>query len=238
MYYYHNSLGAFHYWSKENIISTQELVKNDTAATLDIYGTDFSSFPAQSRPTDVGLIPIRVGNNIFTYWTKISNNQIRTYYDYRVHTTAPTGSAVQYTVSKNLALDPIPTDVEFASWGMWFPAIGANVGTPIESRNATWKLWSEIGGSSASSGDIMKREYTNALVLMRPSAYNTTNAQVFESSLPIDLGGTYYPLKVTGETDAPINSVQLKTGEGVVLMKSSIGADAFAPSAPAGLSVQ
>lgn len=212
-YQYYGSPGTFHYWSPSATELTQNLDATDVAAPQDIYGTDFSAFPATAM--------IRVGDNMFKSCTKISNTQLRTVAS-KVYSTVPKGARIQFVVEKNMALDAIPPNVEFESWGMWFPAIAVDVGQPTETRNTAWKLWNSIGGSSASSGNIWKRNYTNALILLRPSNYSMTASQVTTSSSVIDLGGTYYPLLVTGKTGVPVTTIQLRTGEGAILMKAPV----------------
>lgn len=228
-YGYYSSPGVVHYFSPSTTILTQELPQANTAAIQDIYGADFSAFPPAAT--------IRVGNNIFYSYTKINNTHLRTTLPSKVYSAWPVGTTVSFVVEKNLALDTIPENVEYESWGGWFPAIEANVGTPTESRNLTWKLWSEIGGSAAASGNVWKRDYTNALILVRPNNWDTTAAWANTPGL-IELGGTYYPLTVLGRTGGPITSIQLKTGEGAILMKAPIGTDPIAPATPTGLSVQ
>ena len=87
--------------------------------------------------------------------------------------------------------------------------------------------------------NIWRRDYTNAIILHRPAQWNSSAAEYNTYSMPIDLGGTYYPLKADGTLASPITSISLRTGEGAILIKASaVSSDKTAPAAPSGLSVQ
>lgn len=102
-------------------------------------------------------------------------------------------------------------------WGTYFPAMGTDLGAP-GTRNLLWKSHSEIGGVQ----DVWRRDFTHAIVLHRPAAYNSTDSEYNTYSSPIDLGGTYYPLYADGTTGAGTSSIALRTGEGAILMKSPV----------------
>ena len=108
-------------------------------------------------------------------------------------------------------------------WGMWFPAMGVDFGIPDVSgwnggvRSLSWKSHTEIGGSM----DVWRRDYTNAIVLHRPSIDTTTSAEYNTPSSVMALGGTYYPLRADGTVSAGITSISLRHGEGAILMKPS-----------------
>jgi len=224
-YTYYGSPGTYYYWSPTSTILTQAIPANSVAAKYDVYGEDFSGFPASGR--------VKIGDSVYKAYTKISNTQLRFGENgYKVYVAHLQGTKIQYSVEKNMALDVIPENVEFEAWGMWFPAIGVNVGSPIEVRNTTWKTWQEIGGTSYTSSGVWKRDYTNALILLRPSYSSSSAAQMNTYSNPIDLGGTYYPLFATGKTGAAITSIQLRTGEGAILMKAPIESNVPAPPPP------
>jgi len=72
------------------------------------------------------------------------------------------------------------------------------------------------------SSNIWRRDFTKAIVLHRiESGY--PRKRCFETySEPLALGGTYYPLLADGSTGAAITSIQLRAGEGAILMKSPV----------------
>lgn len=123
---------------------------------------------------------------------------------------------------RHQSTDPMPT-VEFVSrWATYFPAMGVDIGTPDVTgynggvRSFTWKSHTEIGGVQ----DVWRRDFTQAVVLHRPASWDTTDSEYNTYSTPIDLGGTYYPLIADGTTGTGITSIALRTGEGVILLKS------------------
>lgn len=84
-------------------------------------------------------------------------------------------------------------------WATWFPAMGVDIGVP----------------------DVWRRDYTKAVVLHRPAAWDSTASQYTVYSPPIALGGTYYPLAADGTVGAAITSLRLRAGEGAILMKAA-----------------
>jgi hypothetical protein len=68
--------------------------------------------------------------------------------------------------------------------------------------------------------DLWRRDFTNAIVLLRAWDYTKIESEVETPSQPIQLGGTYYPLKADGTTGAGITSLTLRGNEGAILMKA------------------
>jgi hypothetical protein len=107
-------------------------------------------------------------------------------------------------------------------WATWFPAMGVDIGVPdvrghrAGARDLAWKRGADLGGGP----DVWRRDYTQAVVLHRPAAWNTTASQYTVPSPPISLSGRYYPLAAEGRTGAAITSIRLRAGEGAVLMKT------------------
>lgn len=124
----------------------------------------------------------------------------------------------------HLATQPVPPLATVKRWGTWFPAMSVDFGVPDITgwnsgiRSFTWKLGADIGGGS----DVWRRDYTNAVVLHRPSTGDTTGPQLSTPSISIDLGGTFYPLYADGTIGGEITSIALRNGEGAILMRSPI----------------
>ncbi|WP_310460874.1 hypothetical protein [Sphaerotilus sp.] len=120
------------------------------------------------------------------------------------------------------AKQALPRLDQVRRWATWFPAMGVDIGVPDARgyragvRDLAWKRGADLGGGP----DVWRRDYTNAVVLHRPAAWNTTAAQYTVTSPAIDLGGRYYPLAADGSAGAAVTSVRLRAGEGAILLKS------------------
>jgi hypothetical protein len=136
---------------------------------------------------------------------------------------------------RHQSVDLAPNVDQVKRWATYFPAMSVDLGTP-GARNLLWKSHTEIGGMR----DVMRRDFANAVVLHRGATWDTSDSEYDSYSLPMELDGTYYPLKADGSTGAGITSIALRTGEGAILMKSpqaasSVSQPASAPSATKGL---
>ncbi|MEX8504628.1 hypothetical protein [Leptothrix ochracea] len=119
------------------------------------------------------------------------------------------------------AKDPIPITNNVYRWGTYFPAMGVDIGLPDTkgfnhgARDLQWKTGVELGGRA----DVWRRDYTKAIVLHRPASWDTTASQYSTYSTTIQLNGQYYPLLSDGRTGKEITSIQLREGEGAILLK-------------------
>jgi hypothetical protein len=59
-------------------------------------------------------------------------------------------------------------------------------------------------------------------VLYRDRQYRTKDVELDTYSRPIPLGGAYYPLKADGTTAEAVTSIELRSSESVILMKSPV----------------
>jgi hypothetical protein len=120
------------------------------------------------------------------------------------------------------AKQALPRLDQVQRWATWFPAMGVDIGVPDAGgyrggvRDLAWKRGADLGGGP----DVWRRDYTKAVVLHRPAAWNTTASQYTVYSPPIDLGGRYYLLAADGTVGAAITSLRLRAGDGAVLMKA------------------
>jgi hypothetical protein len=104
----------------------------------------------------------------------------------------------------------------------WVQAATYNVGQPLGS----WSLLAS--GADAESPDktyhIYQRAYSNALVLYKPRSINTITGAPGTldgaTDTTLTLNGTYRLLLVDGTLGAPVTSVTLRNGEGVILVKA------------------
>jgi hypothetical protein len=103
----------------------------------------------------------------------------------------------------------------------WSPAAAYDVGQPTGS----WSLFATGADPSqpALTYRVYQRPFANALVLYKPLSYggNVTGTLADTTATTHALGGTYYPLQADGTLGAPVTSVTLRNGEGVILVKPS-----------------
>lgn len=116
----------------------------------------------------------------------------------------------------HLSTAPVPALSSVKRWATWFPAMAVDFGTPSSPRDLAWKLGANIGGGQ----NVWRRDWSNAVVLHRPAAYDTTDNQYNTYSSSIDLGGTFYPLYADGTVGTGITSISLRHGEGAILMRT------------------
>ena len=195
-----------------------------------IYGSDFSQFPSGYSYAKVE------GSNTEVFYIHKENNT-------SITTTSPinfshsTGDVIRFAETHYQSDGLTYTIDNVLNWGTHFPAMDVNFGTP-SARNEAWALGTFYGWGTGKANNIWSRDYANALVLHRGNGGSTSTTDYDTYSVPLDLGGIYYPLKADGTTGAPVDNIQLRRSEGAILMKSPIGAvDTTFPAAPSGLSV-
>ena len=108
----------------------------------------------------------------------------------------------------------------------WFPAMGIDIGVPDVNghngglRDILWVRSSTIGDGGT---NVWRRDFTRAIVLLRPAMWNTTASRFNTFRGPFQLGATYYRLRANGTTDPTgINAIELREGEGAILLKQPI----------------
>jgi hypothetical protein len=74
---------------------------------------------------------------------------------------------------------------------------------------------------AAGCGEIWRRDFTNAIILVKALHDNTYGFELDTYSPYIQLGGTYRPLNADGTTGNGVTQVRLRAGEAAILMKSS-----------------
>jgi hypothetical protein len=160
-----------------------------------------------------------------------------------IYSTYPAGSPASCIQVQHLSTIQSPQVSTVYKWVNWFPARAVDVGTPdpygyrggaravTEPGDMPWKTGGApdyISGQSratcdANPGacpDLWRRDFTKAVVLLRPWNYAKIESEVDTPSQPIQLGGTYYPLKADGTTGAGITSLTLRANEAAILMKA------------------
>ena len=164
-----------------------------------------------------------------------------------IHSTHPAGSSAYCIQVRHLSTIPEPQVSNVYKWVNWFPARAMDLGLPdpngyrrgaravTEPGNTPWKTGGApdyISGQTRSAcdakpggcPDVWRRDFTNAVVLLRAWNYTMIEAELDTPSRPISLGGTYYPLKADGTTAPAVTSLSLRGNEAAILMKSPIPA--------------
>jgi hypothetical protein len=167
------------------------------------------------------------------------------------------GNEAHCVQSLHQAQGAVPQAGSVFLWATWFPAMAVDVGVPNASglgggaRVMPWKTGGSpdcisglvctggaqtncdnTGGSGDFAGrcaNLHRRDYTKAIILYRDKKFPTKNVELDTYSQPINLSGTYYPLRADGTTGPAITSIQLRGSEGAILMISPI----TTPPAPA-----
>jgi hypothetical protein len=127
-----------------------------------------------------------------------------------------------------LLADPKYTFLDFyggyapsSQWSQHFtPAVNFDVGRP----RGDWSLYTAglDPSNRALTYHIYSRQYTNALVFYRPLSYaSNTGARGSlggDSAATIQLHGSYRPLQADGNLGGTVSSIQLRNGEGAILV--------------------
>ncbi len=257
----YNSLGFiyldnddFFYYSFPAKITAD--VPVDLSNTVKRIPANASKFPTNT--TDVAghplCYPIRLGAADGTQETpcavKVSDTLLTTESPiFRAH---KAGDETAFVINGHQSTDMIPPVNQIHRWGAWFPAMGVDIGTPDPNgyrggaRDLQWKKGTSITGlpnmdcsRTLQCADVWRRDYTRAIVLVRAYANGESVPEELEvPSQPIDLGGTYYPLTADGNTGPAITSIQLRTGDGVILMKAPRPGSVRVPGSSGGFPVR
>lgn len=109
-----------------------------------------------------------------------------------------------------------------SSWSRhWFNAIAYNIGQPLGGFSVF--ATGADRGNMALTYNIYQRSYENALVLYKPLSYalgKGTGTTADNSATTHQLGGSYHVLNVDGSVGAPVTSITLRNGEGVILIRN------------------
>jgi hypothetical protein len=166
-----------------------------------------------------------------------------------IYAAHPAGSPAYCVQVRHLSTTGDPQVSNVYKWVNWFPARAVDLGTPdpngyrggaravTEPGNTPWMTGGAPDYSSGQSrgtcddtpggcSDVWRRDFTNAIVLLRPWNYTKIESELDTPSRPIPLGGTYYPLKADGATAPGVTSVSLRANEAAILMKSPIALSA------------
>jgi hypothetical protein len=231
-----------------NTITTSAPTVDRSGAAKTISGLDFSRFP---KPYTGFLFYAKISGaggatEVLRCWV-VNSTTISTIDP--VCFNHPIGSLIQFSepqyLSTNSALPPLS---QIEHWGTYFPAMSANIGNPnaaghnAGARDLSWVIGTPTSMASVPSGtpnlssstytnNIWRRDYTNAIVLHRPSGnsggyntdYGTYSPQICLSGgiYPLCKGPLYYPLAADGTTGTGVTSIALRQAEGAILMVST-----------------
>ncbi len=150
------------------------------------------------------------------------------------------------------AVNPDPPMADVVSWGVYFPAMSVDIGEPIAAREFGEDYTQFVIGNNITQhipttdcdyaghpwnrcGDLDRRKYENAVVLMRffdkDTAILLEEHDIPSKAVCIDTGAvapaactgaTYYPLRADGTTGPGTNTVSLRTSEGAIMMRYPI----------------
>ena len=235
-YFLYNTFGwsyhevdEFYAWTSPTQ-TTAAISANTTGSTKTISAANVSSFAIAPA---YGSIPVQIGGaQGDVVMAQLVNGTTLTTTS-PIHNNYPAGTTISYAAVHHQSTDAIPSVSSIWKWGPWFPAITVNVGTPDPNgynggaRNLAWMSGTASSGnpsacSATACSAVWRRDYTNAIILSRATYWNSPSSEFNTPSVPIALGGTYYPLAADGSTGAGVTSIQLRGAESAILMKAPI----------------
>ena len=221
-----------------------------------LTGGDYGLVIHRDRPYDSQGNPGRfdaVDGNII--WDRINRGPILClathligWNDHTVFSYYTTGNAVYYETdevhmsdsstwrqaTQGIAPISLSASPHVDHYGTYFPAMSVDFGSPSGGRQVSWRTSVSLGGTDHgdTSGDVHRRDWTNAVVLMRSNGDLTTKSEYDTPGSSISLGGTFYPLLSDGSTSNGITSIQLRCGEAAILMRFPLvlGVDTAPPA--------
>jgi hypothetical protein len=233
----------YYYWSAAATTLSAPLNADSSAASKMISLTNGKAFIVPGGTiwrNTANAVTANQAAGIYGYALRIGSDVVKGFKDTDTsfHTftpilnSYPTGTVVQFAQMGHQAVDPIPDWHNVWYWANYFPAMSVDVGVPDPNG---WK-----GGARdlayikppASSGnpagcvvtagcsEIWRRDFTNAIILVKVIRDNTYGFELDTYSPDIQLGETYYPLYSDGTTGNGITQVRLRAGEAAILMKS------------------
>lgn len=196
---------------------TQDVPEDNSSATKYIYGTNFSAFPSSGSRRIAKL-----GDNVIISFSKVDNQTLST--TSGIYYPVPTGAIIKFVsqstdrMSSHEASKDFPQVEDVYRWANYFPAEFVDIGQPDSSgwNGGKRGIWNATYG-------IYRRDFTNAIALHKMAYWNTNKIQFDTYTAPIDLNGTYYPLRADGRFDPTTSSIALRTGEGAILFKQANG---------------
>lgn len=234
----------YYYWSPNTTTLTSQLNSDSSSNSKSITLADDTRItlpggPLWSNATVATSADQAV--NVYGYAFKIGNEVIQPFKDAtgQWHTftpvlnTYPVGTQVKFAVMGHQSTDPIPDWHNVWYWANYFPAMSVNIGQPDSNG---WKGGARdlnyIPSPTASGvpalcvpswvcGEVWRRDFTNAIILDHTAHGSSIAADLDTYGPPIQLGGTFYPLNADGTTGAGITQIQLRGGEGAILMKQA-----------------
>jgi hypothetical protein len=206
----------------------------DTSTSLKTISlTDATGIAVSSIVMIGGTVANHDGEHILLSGGSKTGNDIT--FTSRVFNTYPAGTTVHIVSVKNQSDADFNPDTA-CYYANWFPAIAADVGSPNPAghnggeRDTAWITGATIGDGGS---NIYRRDYTKAIILLRPATTSSTAAHynTLQPSGSTSLGGgTYYKLLGSGKTDpTPYTCIGtgggcigIRAGEGLILMNYEI----------------
>jgi hypothetical protein len=229
----------FYYWSPSTSTLSAALASDSSAAQKTLHITDGSLFTPPGGPIFKTQYVIRIGGADVVEATKINNTTFVT--TTPIALSYPADTVVRFAVVGHQAWQQPPSSSDIWYYANFIPASEVDLGVPnTRGWNSGNRDLAYIAGNTASREPalctyggactaVMRRDFTNGVVLVRPFEYNTRASELDVYSRPINLedpahklAGPYYRLKADGTTGPAINSLELRGGEAAILLKHPI----------------
>lgn len=217
-----------YYWSSPQTITGP--ISSDTSSAVKMIGvSDASAFAQVPLYNSIIVKLYPTGETLQA--TKVSNTQLST--TDPIQGSYSSGAGISHAITGHQSTDAPQSASNVWKWGLWFPAIAVDVGSPDPDgynggkRDLAWVTGSTAGGPTASCdttpcSEIWRRDYTKAIILSRVARWNTPASLYNAYSVSVPLNGTYYPLASDGKTGPGITSIQLRAAESAILMKAPL----------------
>jgi hypothetical protein len=231
----------FYYWSPtgDSTLATAITSNAPNGGTTTIHVADDSAFAAVGAKWTTNYVfqiggyahdvveATKTSTDTYTTTTPIVNNY-------------PVGASVKFAQTGHFSFQTAPPYEDIWYYANWIPASQVNIGVPDTAGWNSGAVDMNYAAGPAISGQpkacttnpslicapLIRRDFTNAVILMRPFQYNVLANELETYSIPInlvdsahDLAGPYYRLNADGTTGPAITSVELRAGEAAILMK-------------------
>jgi hypothetical protein len=214
---FYTSSDEYLYWDEEPDAVLSEPVWADPQARTRTLLANFAGWPE-------GAYRVKIGEaGEFRNIIKPAGNNSEVTLTEPLYNSYPAGTPLWRVKQGRLGMSTPPPAERIFRWGYYFPAMDIDVGVPDKSghkggeRDVNWIPAREAGTCCA----VARRDFTRAIVL-HVEPRNASARDYTTYSNPIQLGGTYYPLRADGTTGPGVTSIQLRSGEGAILLKEPV----------------
>ncbi len=196
-----------------------------------------------SQAANIYGYAFKIGNDVIQPF-RDSSNHWHTYTP--ILSSYPAGTVVKFSQLGHQATNYVPFVSNVWYWATYFPALSTVIGPPNPSgwkggvRDTNYIPATGAGnplpyGPGSGNPPVnctynyacpewWRRDFTNAIVIAHVfhDGNNPAELDTYGPVVPIQLGGTYYPLLANGTTGTGIQAIQMRAGEAAILMTAPV----------------